>query len=200
MGCADPTIKDPMTPKEYIAVSAASLKSLPDQEGLTIERLRELGTIYERRGPGGACGDDPLIHGPQDHCHPKHEMYEQIRRGIADVMARDGRKMTSDDAERVALAAFWCATYTHLDRVDSVESWPDDVPWVDRLITMTGRASAVTGDSEQKRAIAVVTGLGMKHNWLIHMIRWVDNGMTIDRFHDRRSHQDLDPQAGGAVE
>lgn len=185
MGCADPTIKDPMTPKEYIAVSAESLKSLPNPEGPTIERLRELGAVYERRGPGGTCGEDPFIHGPQDHCHPKHGLYEQIRSGIADAMTRDDRKLSGDDAERVALVAFWCATYTHIDRVDSIETWPSDVPWVDRLITMTGRASAIFGDREEKRAIAAVSGLGMKHNSLILMIRAVDHGMTIDKFHDR---------------
>jgi hypothetical protein len=184
MGCADPTVKDPMTPQEYIAASAKSLKSLPNPEGYTTEQMEARGVVYERRGPGGVCGEDPLIHGPQDRCHPKHKLYEQIRSGIADVMARDDRKLSGDDAERVALAAFWCATYTHIDRVDSVESWPADVPWIDRLITMTGRASAVTGDREQKRAIAVVTGLGMKHNSLIYMIRWVDRGLTIDRVHE----------------
>lgn len=174
-----------MTAKEYIVASAESLKSLRKPEGHTIEELRELGVVYERRGPGGRCGENLLIHGPQDHCHPKHEMYERIRGAIADINDRDDRKLSGDEVERVALASFWCATYTHLDRVDRVESWPADVPWTDRLITMTGRASAVTGDREQKRAMAVVSGLGMNHNSLILMVRAVDRGLTIDKFYER---------------
>lgn len=183
MGCADPRVKDPMGPREFIAASAASLKNIPDPKGPTIERLAELGVLYEPRGPGGACGIDPFIHGPQDHCHPQHQLYADIKVRLDAILAKDDESMSPAEAERVALAAFWCAAYTHVRRVDSIEAWPTKGPWSDRMLTLTQRENLAVDRTHEKRSIAVINGLGMTHNRLIHIIRWVDHGMTIERFH-----------------
>lgn len=181
VGCADPTVKDEMSPKEYIKATATSLASLNNRPEPTVEKLAQLGIVYERRGPGGECGSDPLIHGPQDHCHPKYRLFGQIQDRLMDVLSKGGEQLSKEDAERVALAAFWCATYTYMDRVDDIEVWPETGPWRDRLITMKQTGSVLTGEGGMSRAIAAVTGLSLKHNSLIQMVRWVDYGARIDQ-------------------
>jgi hypothetical protein len=181
MGCATP--EDRGKPRQQLVDEAMEamdeMSSWPD---ISIKEMKEeLGFIYIRSPSRGVCPKDRFIHGPQDKCHPHHEMYDQISRLVAKLRMGDTQKISDHEAERLALSAFFCARLNKLERVDEIESWPIGAPWASRLLTLHQHpGEGPSGRRAGAVDTAAIAGLKGKHNQLILMVRMTDGGMTYD--------------------
>jgi hypothetical protein len=181
MGCATPDDRG-KTRKELVELASEGADEAAAWPDISVEDLKEEhGIVYIRSPSQGVCPSDPFIHGPQDKCHPYHAMYSDIRSLIEKFRTDTKHSLTDNEAERIAMSAFFCARLNKLEKVDEIESWPKGAPWASRLLTMHQHPGS---GPEGRRAAAAdmpaISGLSLKHNQLILTIRYTDHGMTYD--------------------
>ncbi|HEY4090202.1 MAG TPA: XVIPCD domain-containing protein [Luteibacter sp.] len=180
-GCATPDDRG-KTRQELVDLATEGSEEAASWPDISIEDLAEEHDIVYIRAPSqGACPSDPYIHGPQDKCHPQHAMYADIRTLIEKFRTDSKHRISDDEGERIAMAAFFCARLNKLEKVDEIESWPKGAPWASRLLTLHQHPGK---GQDGRRAGAVdipaISGLSAKHNQLILTIRYTDRGMTYD--------------------
>lgn len=180
-GCATPDDRG-KTRQELVDSATEDSEEMASWPDISIEDLaKDHGIVYIRTPSQGECPSDPFVHGPQDKCHPQHAMYADIRTLIENFRSGSSHALSNDEAERLAMAAFFCARLNKLEKVDEIESWPKGAPWASRLLTLhqhpgKGPAGRPAGAVD----IPAITGLATKHNQLIMTIRYTDRGLRYD--------------------
>ncbi|UPG93609.1 XVIPCD domain-containing protein [Luteibacter aegosomatissinici] len=180
-GCATPDDRG-KTRQELVAQATEDAEEMAGWPDISVEDLaEEHGIVYIRTPSPDKCPSDPFVHGPQDRCHPHHAMYADIRVLIEKFRSSSSHALADDEAERIAMAAFFCARLNKLEKVDEIESWPKGAPWASRLLTLHQHPGKGPGGRPAGAVdIPAISGLAAKHNQLILTIRYTDRGMTYD--------------------